>query len=208
MSLRSQSPFANVQMPKPVSLTKSAFEVDDLKRTDSQILREIGARNDIFNTTSLVSAFNNTPSESPDREPLRRWLTTYVELFAKQSDAFTEAEIEAYSQLAHIKCLSKEDLHLVHVFFENLCKRIHNPLYLSTVMTAIDHALYNIDSNVFQESSVTKLQDLANDLLSKISPRVASYTRYAYKTHRATLLALYQTLMKLHEVFSSLLLRI
>lgn len=171
-----------------------------LQHSASRILRSLQSRESIADTKSLIDALNGT-TDDVERKLLREWLRNYVKWFAKQPiECITVEEANEYALLGQIKVLKTCDSQLLGEWFVSLCNKIKDEWHgEKKIIDSMETALLSIDKRVF-EGDPTGLLNLATQFLARLKLRKTVFNRATYKTHRATLSALNQTLVIIKQI--------
>lgn len=177
-------------MPNPFDTTNF-----DASSVDMRKLRELGSRNNITNTLSLVRAFNQA-TDSNERKALRFWISGYAEWLSQRNNSITEEDTRFLYPLFEMQHRQDEDIEVLQKLLLALLERINESSCPMNLMKSLDYALERIDISII-EGFCARLPSLIDRLLTKLSE--ASFARATYETDGAMLFTLYQTVVFLQK---------
>ena len=186
--------------PSDIGISASEFAdrpiIEDLGVAEvynPKLLRAISMKRNIYNTKSLVAAYNATTDKN-ERAVLLGWLLKYGE---RSDDCLRQQTVLEYSELARIAHRSIRDKALLRSLVHTLCSCVRQREFLRPdFAVALHGALARIDPSVY--SGAAELLAMAKKLLSSLSPE-PNLSEENYAEHEETFLVLHQVLHMVHR---------
>eukprot|EP00210_Caulerpa_lentillifera_P009441 g9002.t1 len=175
--------------------------MEDIERTQSLVLRELGAREDIQCTFSLVKAYNETTDEK-ERLALSTWLETYLTVVSDSApERFPLEHLKEFAYIGKLSCRdaghATDIVNRVFLYFRK-CVKSGESCSVNVIL-ALEHFLWVVDDRVL-EREVDNLSTLVHDLLKKMDPKKHLFNRSTCVSQTAYLLTLERTLIALYGI--------
>lgn len=179
--------------------------VNSLEREEALKLRGIAAREDIEDTRSLVTAYNEA-RDNDERKLFRCWLRVCIDYAYLKFESFDDDMIEYCAALAEINVRCIEDAKLIRSLLTKLCNSVISCQLLNkSSIAALEHVLSIAKGEVLNDTAdyLLKLREVFQNKLEAQE----EFSRRSYGTLGAVIFALHRTVVKLNEVGKKLLTR-
>eukprot|EP00210_Caulerpa_lentillifera_P001910 g1837.t1 len=175
--------------------------MEDVERTQSLLLRELGAREDIQCTSSLVQAYSGATNED-ELLALSKWVETYLTVVTESApERFPLEHLKELASIGKLTCSdagrATDIVNQVFLYFSK-CAKSGESCSLNVVL-ALEHFLSVADVRNL-EREADNLSTLVHNLLERTDPKKHPLNRLTYVSQTAYLLALEKTLTALNGI--------
>lgn len=172
--------------------------VKNLEAKKALKLRDLAAREDIKDTSSLVTAYNSS-NDLEERKLFRYWLNCYVDCFQPKIPNLNEEDIEYIAALGEIEIRSKADQDMVMNLLMKMAQYvIAGSFFTKGSISALEHILSVTKRKILNETT-SYLEDLLKVLQEKLSQE-QEFSRKNYRIFGSVIFLLHCTIVKLNEV--------